>query len=235
MPRIHDQKIRPLRFYRDYYLTYVERDVRRLLAIKNRQPFELLLRLLAGSVGQEINYSRYANQIGISQTQVKRWIGVLEASFIVFKLPPFFNNYGKRLTKSPKFYFIEPGLAVYLLGIETPEQLERDPAFGGLFENLVISEALKARYNAGRESGLYFFRDHHKNEIDLLYPVGNVHRPVEIKSSRTYRPEFLHGVQYYQRLAGQVEPGLLIYDGELEFENETALVRNFRTVFGQLL
>lgn len=235
MPRIHDQHIRVQRFYRDYYMTYVERDVRRLLAIENQQAFELLMRLLAGSVGQEINYSRLSAQVGISAPQIKRWIGVLEASFILFKLPPYFNNLGKRLTKSPKIYFIEPGLAVYLLGIETPEQLERDPAFGGLFENMVVTEALKSRYNLGKEGGLYFFRDHHQNEIDMLYPKGNRYVPVEIKSSRTYRKEFLKGIQYFQKLSHQTDPGLLIYDGDLEMETPEARIRNFRSVFSGLL
>ncbi|MGM0432376.1 MAG: ATP-binding protein [Spirochaetota bacterium] len=235
MPRIHDQHIRAQRFYRDYYMTYVERDVRRLLAIENQQAFELLMRLLAGSVGQEINYTRLSNQVGISAPQIKRWIGVLEASFILFKLPPYFNNFGKRLTKSPKIYFIEPGLAVYLLGIEKPEQLERDPAFGGLFENMVICEALKSRLNLGYESGLYFFRDHHQNEINLLYPKGNRDVPVEIKSSRTYRSEFLKGIHYFQNVSRQSGVGLLLYDGELELETPSAHIRNFRKAFDELM
>ncbi|MFO7729664.1 MAG: DUF4143 domain-containing protein [Spirochaetia bacterium] len=176
--------------------------------------------------------SRLSAQVGISAPQIKRWIGVLEASFILFKLPPYFNNLGKRLTKSPKIYFIEPGLAVFLLGIETPEQLERDPAFGGLFENMVVTEALKSRHNLGKEAGLYFFRDHHQNEIDMLYPKGNRYVPVEIKSSRTYRKEFLKGIQYFQKLSHRTDPGLLIYDGDLEFETPEARIRNFLKVFG---
>lgn len=231
MPRVHDQQIRPQRFYRDYYLTYVERDVRRLITIENQQAFELLMRLLAGSVGQETNYSRLSTQTGISAQQIKRWIGVLEASFILFRLQPYYKNHGKRLTKAPKIYFIEPGLAVYLLGIENPEQLDRDPAFGGLFENMLVVEALKNRYNLGKESGLYFFRDHHQNEVDLLYPVKNKHIPVEIKSSRTYHKDFLKGITYYQKISGQNEPGILMYDGDLEMDTNEASIRNFRSSF----
>lgn len=234
MPRIYDQDIRPNRFYRDYYMTYVERDVRKLIALENQSGFELLLRLLAGRVGQEVNYSQLSKQIGVSAPQIKRWIGVLESSFILFKLPPYFNNLGKRLTKSPKIYFMEPGLAVYLLGIENPSQLERDPAFGGLFENMVILEALKNRYNRGKEPNLYFFRDNHQREMDLLYPSGGSHIPMEIKSSRTYRPDFLKGIQYFLKLSGEDGPGRLIYDGELELDNPTAAVRNFRNAFGDL-
>ncbi|MDA3849776.1 MAG: ATP-binding protein [Spirochaetaceae bacterium] len=231
MPRLIEQNIRPERFYRDYYMTYVERDVRRMISIENQQSFELFLHILAGRVGQEINYSHISKQVGISAPQIKRWIGVLEASFIIFKLAPYFNNMGKRLTKSPKIYFIEPGLAVYLLGIERPDQLERDPAFGGLFENLVLSEALKSRYNLGKEGRMYFYRDNHQHEIDLLYPRGNHYIPMEIKSSRTYKKDFLRGIQYFQRLSQSQEPGVLIYDGELELTTETADIKNFRRVF----
>lgn len=234
MPRVHDQNIRPVRYYRDYFQTYVERDVRRLLAIENQSAFELLLKLLAGSVGQALNYSRLATQTGISQPQVKRWIGVLEASFILFRLPPYFQNFGKRLVKSPKVYFVEPGLAVYLLGIEDPQQVERDPAFGGLFENLVITEALKKRYNAGKEGNLFFFRDHHQNEVDLLYPRAGTHVPMEIKASRTYRAEYAKGIDYFMALSGASIPGVLVYDGELELDRDTVQVRNFRTAFAQL-
>jgi len=228
MPRLHDQNIRPQRFYQDYYQTYVERDVRKLIALENQQAFELLLRLLAARVGQEINYSQLAGQTGISAPQIKRWIGVLEASFILFKLPPYFNNMGKRLTKSPKIYFTEPGLAVYLLGLETPQQLERDRAFGGLFENMVVLEALKDRYNQGKEARLYFYRDNHQHEVDLLYPSGSGFIPVEIKSSRTYSKDFLKGVEYFRKLTQNEDPGFLLYDGDLEMETAQAIVRNFR-------
>ncbi|MDC7220742.1 MAG: ATP-binding protein [Spirochaetales bacterium] len=231
MPRLHDQKIRPGRFYRDYYQTYVERDVRKLIALENQQAFELLMRLLAGRVGQELNYSQLAGQVGISAPQVKRWIGVLEASFILFKLPPYYKNYGKRLTKSPKIYFTEPGLAVYLLGIEASEQLERDRAFGGLFENLVILEALKERYNKGKEGWLYFYRDNHQHEVDLLFPVGSDYIPVEIKSSRTYHSHFLKGIEYFRKLSKCESPGLLLYDGDLETDSVDGKIRNFRKGF----
>ncbi len=231
MPRLHDKNIRPGRLYRDYFQTYVERDVRQLMAIENQQAFELFLKLLAGRVGHEVNYSSLAGQVGISAPQIKKWLSLLEASFIIFRLPPFFRNFGKRITKSPKIYFVEPGLACYLLGIENPKQLERDPAFGGLFENMVIAEAYKSRINAGLEPGLYFYRDRYQHEVDLLYPSGSSFLPVEIKSSRMYRSEFLKGIRYFQKLSGSDQPGMLIYDGELEMDKEDALVRNFRNVW----
>jgi uncharacterized protein len=231
MPRLHDKNIRPRRLYRDYFQTYVERDVRKLMAIENQQAFEHFLKLLAGRIGHEVNYSSLAGQIGISAPQIKKWLSLLEASFIIFKLPPFFNNFGKRLTKSPKIYFVEVGLACYLLGIENPAQLERDPAFGGLFENMVIAEAYKSRINAGLDPGLYFYRDRYQNEVDLLYPSGSSFIPIEIKSSRIYRSEFLKGIRYFQKLSDPSQPGMLIYDGELEIEKEEAAIKNFRNVW----
>ncbi len=231
MPRIYDKNIRPGRFYRDYFQTYVERDVRKLMAIENQQAFELFLRLLAGRVGSEVNFSSLSGQVGISATQIKKWLSLLEASFIIFKLPPFFNNFGKRLTKSYKVYFVEVGLACYLLGIETPEQLERDPAFGGLFENLVIADAYKSRINKGLEPRLYFYRDRYYHEVDLLYPSGSSFIPVEIKSSRTYKDEFLEGIRYFQKISGSSLPGMLIYDGDIEMDKEAARARNYRNAW----
>ena len=231
MPRIFDQDVRATGYYRNYFKTYVERDVQRLLAIKNQQAFELFMRLLAGRVGQIVNYSSLANQIGMSIPQIQRWVSVLEASFIIFKLPPFFNNYGKRLTKSPKIYFTEVGLAAYLLGLESPEQVERDPAFGGLFENMIVAEAYKTLVNSGKDPRLYFFRDHHQHEIDLLFPDESGYIPIEIKSSRTFREDFLKGIHYFHRLSQHDETGLLIYDGDIEIRRDTVEIRNFRNAF----
>jgi len=231
MPRLHDQNIRRERFYRDYYLTYVERDVRKLISIENQNAFELFLRLLAGRVGNEINYTDISNQVGISSVQIKKWISILEASFIIFRLPPYYTNFGKRLTKSPKIYFIEVGLAAYLLGIENEQQLERDPAFGGLFENMIIAEALKQRLNVGKDPALYFFRDHHQNEVDLLYTVDGNTTPVEIKSSRTYNSEFTKGIKYFQKISKTNNRGLVMYDGDLQPSTDIADFRNFRAVF----
>ncbi len=231
MPRLHHMNIRPGRFYRDYFQTYVERDVRKLMSIANSQAFELFLRLLAGRVGSQINYSSLSGQVGISAPQIKKWISLLETSFIIFKVPPFFHNFGKRLTKSPKIYFVEIGLASYLLGIESPKQLERDIVFGPLFENMVMAEAYKSRINNGLEPNLYFYRDRHQHEIDLLYPSGSSFIPMEIKSSRTYRDDFLNGIRYFQKISNSNQPGMLIYDGDMEMDKKEALVRNFRHIW----
>ncbi|RQW05158.1 MAG: ATP-binding protein [Calditrichaeota bacterium] len=231
MPGIYARGIRPVRFYRDYFQTYVERDVRKLMAIEDQQSFELFMRLLAGRIGQEINYASLSNQVGICAPQIKKWLSILEASFLIFRLPPFLKNYGKRLTKSPKIYFTEVGLAAYLLGLEEPAQIERDPLFGNLFENLVIAEAYKSRLNKGKDPRLFFFRDNHQKEIDLLYPSGQSYIPVEIKSSRTYREDFLKNIHYFRKLSGSEGNGMLIYDGEMETEVKGIKIRNFRHVF----
>lgn len=232
LPRIHDQKIRPLRAYRDYYQTYVERDVRTLLNIQNQNSFELFLKLLAGRVGQEVNYNSLATQVGISATQIKKWISVLEASFIIFKLPPYFKNFNKRLTKSPKIYFTEVGLVSYLLGLETVQQVEDSKLLGELFENMVILEAYKNRLNQGLEPNMYFYRDKNQHEVDLLFPMNGEHIPIEIKSSRTFRSDFDKGLKYFQKLSGAPK-GVVLYDGDLEFENDELKVSNFRGYFNQ--
>ena len=181
LPRIYDQQQRPHRAYANYYQTYVERDVRQLIRIKDASLFEKFIKLLAGRTGQVINYQSLANDVGVDAKTIKQWLSILEASFVVFKLTPYFENFGKRVIKSPKYYFTDTGLLAYLLDIEKARQVTRDPLVGNLFENLVVLEALKARYNQGLTPNLYFFRDSHGNEIDLLHKSANQLIGVEIK------------------------------------------------------
>lgn len=232
LPRIHREGLRPPSAWRDYYQTYVERDVRLLLQLENQTGFERFLKLLAGRVGQLINLNAMAGEVGVAQSTLTKWLSVLEASFIVFRLPPYFRNFGKRLTKSPKLYFMDPGLAAWLLGTESPAQVERDPLAGGLFENLVVLEALKSRLHAGRMPNLHFFRDSNRREVDLLYPGEDGVVPVEIKSAMTYTPEFESGIRYFQKLSGAHRPGRVVYAGELEFESEHCRVVHFANAFG---
>ena len=234
LPRIHEESIRPIRAWRDYYLTYVERDVRKLIAIENQVGFEQFIKLLAGRIGQELNLHSMGKQIGVSSPTLKKWMSVLEASFLIFRLPPFYNNFGKRITKSPKIYFVDTGLLCYLLGIETVSQLERDPLFGNIFENMVVMEFFKHRHNIGRAPNLYFYRDHNRNELDLIYPNGNRPIPIEIKSSRTYTKQFQKGVQYFQKISDRPQKGLVIYDGDVSVENDHAVITNFRDMFENL-
>lgn len=232
MPRLYRDRLRPTRLWRDYYQTYIERDVRRLIRLENQMGFERFLKLLAGRVGQLINLNGMAGEVGVAQSTLAQWLSVLEASFIVFRLPPYFQNFGKRIIKSPKLYFMDTGLAAYLLGLETPDQVERDPVAGGLFENMIILDALKTRLNAGREPRLSFFRDSNGNEVDLLFPEEETVIPIEIKSAQTFHREFTRGIGHYRKIALSEQRGRVIYAGETEFVSEEYEVVNFSRAFG---
>lgn len=214
LPRIYDQNQRANRAYSNYYQTYVERDVRQLIKLKDVALFEKFMKLLAGRVGQLTDYQSLANDVGVSGNTIKQWISILEASFVVFKLPPYFENFGKRVIKSPKYYFIDVGLLAYLLGIEKPEQVSRDPLVGNIFENLVVIEALKGRYNQGRCADLYFFRDSNGSEIDLLCKTAEGLTGVEIKSSSTWHSKFAKSLLAFSKSNSQLSYSAVVYSGE---------------------
>lgn len=215
MPELYDSTIGPDLFYRNYYMTYVERDARQLINLRNSSNFELFIKLLAGRVGQLINFSSLSSDVGVSVSTLSEWLSVLEASHIVFRLPCYFQNFGKRLVKTPKLYFTEVGLATYLLGIKNVSQVARDPLFGGLFENMVVLEALKARYNAGKESELYFYRDSKGMEVDLLLNENRELLPMKIKAARSYNPDFTGAIAKFRSLVPNSRPGAVIYSGDL--------------------
>lgn len=227
MPRLYNEEVNPTRLYRNYLQTYVERDVRQMINVKNLIDFETFMRLLAGRVGQILNLSTLANDVGVSSTTLKEWLSVLEASYIIFRLNPFFENIGKRVIKSPKIYFTDVGLASYLLGIESPSIAARDPLIGNLFENLVVIEALKTRLNAGKEPELYFYRDNKGHEIDLLYRTNRQLVPIEIKSAMTFHTNFAKGISHFQKITSQAQKGYVIYAGELTPDLAHANVRHF--------
>ena len=214
LPRVAAQKQRPHTAYANYYQTYVERDVRQLIHLKDATLFERFMKLLAGRIGQLANYQSMANDIGVDSKTIKQWLSILEASFIVFRLPPYFENFGKRVIKSPKYYFTDTGLACFLLGIEKASQVTRDPLLGGLFENLVVLEVLKQRYNAGSVANLYFFRDSQGLEIDLLHPSGVDLTGIEIKSAATWHPGFKKSLKRFSERYQPLTQSLVIYDGE---------------------
>lgn len=216
-PRIYKDTLDPTKAYRNYFQTYVERDLRQLINVKDLSQFERFVRICAGRVGQILNMQDIGGEIGVSSHTVKEWISILEASFIVFRLQPYFENFGKRIVKLPKLYFTDVGLATYLLEIENEVQLNRDPARGHLFENLIVLELLKWRYNEGLDPHLYYYRDVQKKEIDVIFKQGNRLVPIEIKSSKTFNAEFLEKVQFFQNLAGDRAPsGYIIYSGDQE-------------------
>ena len=226
-PRLHQAGLRPDRFYNGYIQTYVERDVRSLINIKDLSRFQQFLILLAGRVGQILNYNSLANDVGVSGQSIKNWINVLKASFIVFELQPFSENIKKRVIKSPKLYFTDTGLICHLLGIETPEQASRDPLRGSLYENLVILEILKSYYNAGKRAQLYFYRDTHGNEVDLVLKRQRKLIPVEIKSAATYSPHFLKNIQKFKEMTkDRCQDGYVLYDGEKKFNLNNVWIQN---------
>lgn len=214
LPRVHAQHQRPYAAYAAYYQTYVERDVRQLIRLKDVALFEKFIKLLAGRVGQIINLTSLGNDVGADTKTIQQWLSILEASFVIFKLAPYFENFGKRVIKSSKVYFTDTGLLVYLLGIEEPHQVTRDPLVGSIFENLVVLEALKARYNGGRSPDLYFFRDSHGNEVDLLFRSGSELTGVEIKSSATFRMDFKQSLSRFSSRITPLARSYVIYNGD---------------------
>ncbi len=213
-PRIHDQHLNPAQALADYFATYVERDLRQLVAVHDLQRFERFVRLCAGRTGQLLNLSSLGNDAGISHATARAWIDLLQTSFIVHLLPPWFTNTGKRLIKAPKLYFHDVGLASWLLGLRTPEQALRDPLWGALFENFIIMEAMKDRLNVGESGAMYFYRDAEGHEVDLLLPVGSQVHAIEIKAGATINPDYFKGLKTFaahhpQALAG----GSVIFGG----------------------
>ena len=229
MPRLYDTTLDPKNLYRDYFSTYVEKDVRQMLNIKDLSQFETFVKLLAGRVGQLVNMASLAGDVGVSSQTLTQWLSVLEASFIVFQLPGYYENFGKRLIKSKKLYFTEVGLATWLLGINSPEQVARDPLFGGLFENMVVIEALKQRFNAGETAELYFIRDSQGLEADLLFRKNNQTLiPVEIKGGMTWNKDFCKNLLKFRKLSEKFQPGFVIYSGDLTPEIDGIRFLNFK-------
>lgn len=230
LPRIHKHAQRPATAYSNYYQTYVERDVRQLIQLKDASLFEKTLKLLAGRTGQIVDYSSIANDVGVDAKTIRNWISILEASFILFKLPPYFENFGKRVVKSPKYYFTETGLLCHLLGIREPAQITRDPLVGAIFENLVVMECAKARFNQGRPAELYYFRDAKGNEVDLLIPEGRQLKALEIKSATTFKMDHLKGLRRFRSLATNLTTSYLIYNGDAQTLSDATKALNFQDI-----
>ena len=212
-PRIHDQGLDARQALGDYFETYVERDVRRIGEIRNLSSFRLFVRLCAGRVGQLANLSSLGADAGVSHTTARGWLTVLETSYIVFQLPPFHANIRKRLVRSPKLYFYDVGLASYLLGIEHADQIATHPLRGALFENAVIAEALKHRFNRGQQPNLSFFRDARGLECDLFYQIGQGIGAIEIKSGSTIASDYFHALNRVAQLVPDITAKAVVYGG----------------------
>jgi len=230
-PRIFDQKINPSEAMRDYVATYVERDVRQIINVKSLSSFQKFLKLCAGRIGQILNLSSISNDLGVSHTTIKEWMSVLEASYVVFLLPAYYRSWKKRIIKAPKLYFYDTGLAAYLLGIEQFSQMSRDPLRGALFENFVVIEFLKYFWSDGRDAPLYFFRDSHGSEVDLIIERARRIIGVEIKAGQTIQNEFFKGLDFLKHLAGKDMLGrAVVYGGRSEFSREDVSIYSYLNV-----
>lgn len=212
-PRVHDQKIEPRQAYADYFETYVTRDVRQLSEIRNLTSFQRFVRLCAGRTGQLTDLSALGADAGVSHTTARHWLEILEASYLVFRLPPFHANIRKRLVRLPKLYFYDVGLASYLIGIEQASQIATHPLRGALFENMVVAEALKYRFNLGRRANLSFFRDSRGLECDLLLETARGIDAIEIKSGATVASDFFDALNAVGKLIPKVSMKAVVYGG----------------------
>lgn len=216
-PAICSGKNIPKFLYPSYIKTYLERDVRDLLNIKDMRQFSIFLKLCAGRIGSVFNATEIAGEVGVTTKTIQSWISILQASYVVYLLPPYFENSRKRLTKSPKIYFCDTGLACSLLGIESAEQVSFDKMRGHLFENLIVMEMLKRRLNQGKESNLYFYRDSNQNEIAILADNGSSMEAMEVKSAMTYSPSFEKALKKADSwITCPISSRTIIYAGSLE-------------------
>lgn len=230
-PPLYDRKLKPQEWYGSYLMTYLERDVRQIANVHDLTLFQRFVRMCAARTGQLLNLSSLAVDCGISQGTARNWIAILQASYVLFLLQPHHENFGKRLVKTPKLYFHDTGLAAALLGIQDADHMAVHPARPALFETFVVNEFLKARYNAGLGSNLYFWRDNVGNEVDLVVEDGGLLRPVEIKSGRTLTEDSFSGLRRWMGYARERSAApMLVYGGDESFERSGIAVRSWRGI-----
>ena len=230
-PRQYAQDIPSASFFADYIQTYVERDVRQLVNVQNLGLFQRFVQLLAGRVGQLLNQQNLAIETGIDNKTVTSWLSILETSYIIYRLPPYYNNFNKRVIKSPKIYFYDTGLAAYLLGIRSAAELDVHFARGALFENMVINETLKKYYNQGERQLLYFWNDSQHHEIDLLFDIGTKRHAYEIKIGKTIHPNFFDGLKHFKKISPDTSLHL-VYGGDMAQKRTDVEVHGFDGLFG---
>jgi hypothetical protein len=222
-PPIYDRRLDPSRWYANYVQTYLERDLRQLVNVRDLSSFRIFLRLCAGRSGQLLNLSALAADCGITHNTARAWLSVLEASFIVVQIRPHYRNFGKRLVKTPKLYFLDPGLVAWLLEIRDAEQIRAHPLRGALFETWAMVEMLKGRANAGLAANLYFWRDRAGLEVDCVIDRGVELVPVEIKAGQTVASDFFDPLTRFAELAGKSAlPGWVVYGGNRTEKRSTA-------------
>jgi predicted AAA+ superfamily ATPase len=224
-PRIHDKGLSPRDWLASYYQTYLERDVRNVLNVGDIETFGRFMRLCAGRSGQILNLSGIASDCGVSHTTARRWISVLEASFVVALLRPYYQNFGKRLIKSPKLYFLDTGLLCYLLQVRSPGELNHRAERGAIFESFVVSELYKNFVHRGEQPSLYFWRDAAGHEVDIIVEVGGQPIPIEVKSAQTVASDFFDTLIYWGGLTGKPQTAAaLVYGGDRGFRRKGVVV-----------
>lgn len=206
-------------FYRNYYGTYIERDIRALGQVQHLDKFQIFMRLCAGRVGSEINLASLSIETGVSAPTVSAWISLLKASYIVYSLPPYFVNISKRLTKTPKLYFYDSGVLCFLLGIEQASQLDTHPLRGAIFENIAVTEMIKNRYNIAKEPNVFFYRENSGHEVDIVEETPDGLNIYEVKAGATFQPDFTKNLKYLQKLLPEVKTSTVIYNGETQGNN----------------
>lgn len=233
-PRVYDKQLLPRDFYPNYLETYVQRDVQQLTAVQDLRLFRNFVRLCAGRIGQPLNYQTLASDTGISPVTAKAWIGILETSHIIFLLPPYFRNFAKRISKTPKLYFYDVGFASNLLGVATPDDLIAHFARGNLFENLIIAEIVKQRFQTDWSPDLYYWRESNRHEIDLLAERSGKIIAAEIKSAATINASFFDNLQFLEKhVAGEMAvESFLIYGGLERQDRSAASVRGWQDLEG---
>ena len=218
-------------FYPSYVRTYLEKDVRDLLQMKDQIRFTKFLKLCAARIGSLFNASELGAEVGVSSKTISHWLSVLQASYLITILPPYYENIPKRLVKSPKLYFNDPGLACYLLDIETPQQLDRDKMRGAIFENMIVMEAIKHRYNMGLEGGVFFYRDSNQNEVDLLIKQEGELTAIEVKSSMTYSSSFEKALTQIEGwIKTPISKKAIVYSGDFENTSGNINLINYRHI-----
>lgn len=232
-PGIFSNKIPPDIFYSNYIQTYVERDVRNLKQIGDLNSFTKFMQLCAGRTGQLLNLTSLANDCGVAVNTAKSWISILESSYTIFLLQPHFRNFNKRVVKIPKLYFYDVGLATSLLKVENPKQLSSHYMIGNLFENMIIIDILKARFNKGLQSNIYFWRDSKGHEIDCIIEKSQTLIPIEIKSGRTFNFDFFSGLKYWNNISdNKPENTFVIYGGDKNFLSSDGNALGWKNMIG---
>ncbi|MBN1327686.1 MAG: ATP-binding protein [Candidatus Cloacimonetes bacterium] len=229
-PRLHDQHIPIEDFFIAYVNTYIERDVRMIANVHNLTLFQNFLKVCAARTGSILNKTAISNEVGVSSKTVEEWLSILEASFLIYRMPPYFKNFNKRIIKSPKLYFLDVGLAAFLLGIQHADQLINHPLRGEIFESYVISELLKYIYNAGKRSNLYFFRESNQTEVDVLLDTAFSPVPVEIKSSATLNQSQFKNLNLFRKISTDFVHAGLVLGTDIERTFNDTIIRGYNRV-----